>query len=182
MTGARGGVNVAGMAIRTIQGKQPQIAPGAFVEASAQVVGEVLVGAGSSLWFNAVARGDINKVRIGEKTNIQDLCCLHVTRVHAVTVGDRVTVGHNVVLHGCAVGDDCLIGMGAIVLDGAEIGAGSFVGAGALVTPGTKVPPGSLVLGSPARVKRPVGDEERATIERSWQSYLQLAGEYARGG
>ncbi|HEY3449859.1 MAG TPA: gamma carbonic anhydrase family protein [Myxococcales bacterium] len=170
------------MAIRTILGKQPQVDPTAFVEESAQVVGEVSVGAGSSLWFNAVARGDINSVRIGAQTNIQDLCCLHVTRVFPVSVGDRVTVGHNVTLHGCTVGDDCLVGMGSIVLDGAEIGAGSFVAAGSLVTPGTKVPPGSLVLGSPAKVKRPVGDEERATIARSFQSYVQLAAEYARAG
>ncbi len=169
------------MAIRTVLGRQPQIDPSAFVEASAQVVGEVYVGPGSSLWFNAVARGDINRVRIGAQTNVQDLCCLHVTRVFPVAVGDRVTVGHRAVLHGCTVGDGCLVGMGAIVLDGAEIGPGSFVGAGALVTPGTRIPPGSLVLGSPARVKRPVGDEERAIIERSFQSYVQLAGEYARG-
>ncbi|MGC4113470.1 MAG: gamma carbonic anhydrase family protein [Myxococcales bacterium] len=170
------------MALRTILGKTPQVDPSAFVEASAQVVGEVTVGPGSSLWFNAVARGDINSVRVGAQTNIQDLCCLHVTRVHNVVVGDRVTVGHHVVLHGCTVGDDCLIGMGAIVLDGAQIGAGSFVGAGALVTPGTLVPPGSLVLGSPAKVKRPVGEEEKATIERSFKSYVALAAEYAKTG
>lgn len=169
------------MAIRTVEGKTPQVDATAFVEASAQVVGEVSVGAGSSVWFNAVVRGDINGVRIGAQSNIQDLCCLHVTRVHPVRVGDRVTVGHRVVLHGCTVGDDCLIGMGAIVMDGAEIGAGSLVGAGALVTPGTVVPPGSLVLGSPAKVKRAVAEEEKAGILRSCQSYVELAGQYANG-
>ena len=170
------------MALRSFQGKHPEVASTAFVEESAQLIGRVEVGPESSIWFNAVARGDINAIRIGARTNIQDLCCLHVTRVFPVTVGDRVTVGHSVTLHGCTIGDDCLIGMGATVLDGARIGSGCLIGAGALVVPGTEVPAGSLVVGAPAKVKRPVTAQERELIARSVESYIQLVAEYARGG
>ena len=166
------------MAIRAIQGTQPAIDPAAFVEQSAQVIGEVTLGPESSIWFNTVVRGDVNLVRVGARTNVQDLCCLHVTHEHSLTVGDRVTVGHGVTLHGCVVGDDCLVGIGAIVLDGATIGAGCLIAAGSLVTPGTQVPAGSLVMGSPARVKRPVSAEERALIEASAKSYVRYAQQY----
>ena len=170
------------MAIRAFQGKQPKVDPSAFVEGSAQVIGQVELGPQASVWFNAVVRGDIDSIRVGAQSNVQDLCCLHVTRGFPVFVGQRVTVGHGVTLHGCTVGDDCLIGMGAIVLDGAQIGAGCLVGAGALVVPGTKVPPGSLVLGSPAKVVRQVTAEEKARLVHSYTSYLALCTEYARAG
>jgi carbonic anhydrase/acetyltransferase-like protein (isoleucine patch superfamily) len=167
------------MPIRAFEGKLPAVDPSAFIEESAQVIGEVTIGASSSIWFNTVVRGDVNFIRIGEQTNVQDLCCLHVTHDrHSLTVGDRVTVGHGVTLHGCRVGDDCLIGIGAIVLDGCEIGAGSLVAAGSLVVPGTLVPPQSLVMGAPAKVKRSVTPEERTMIAASAAGYLRYVERY----
>lgn len=167
------------MALRAFQGRLPTVDPSAFVEDSAQIIGDVTLGPRSSVWFNSVVRGDVHWVRIGADTNIQDLCCLHVTREkYSLTVGARVTLGHSVTLHGCVVGDDCLIGMGAIVLDGAEIGPGCLVAAGALVTPGTRIPAGSLVMGSPAKVRRTVTDEERALIAASAASYVRYAEQY----
>jgi carbonic anhydrase/acetyltransferase-like protein (isoleucine patch superfamily) len=167
------------MALKPFQGKLPVVHPTAFVEESAQVIGDVEIGARSSIWFNSVVRGDVNVIRIGEETNVQDLCCLHVLKDRfGLTVGNRVTVGHSVTLHGCVVEDLCLIGMGATILDGAVIGAGSIVAAGALVTPGTRVPPGSLVMGSPAKVARPIREQERATLERSAANYIEYARQY----
>ena len=155
--------------IRTFQGKRPVVPASAFVDASAQVIGEVVLGERASIWCNVVARGDGHFIHIGEDTNIQDLSCLHVTHgIAPLTIGARVTVGHHVVLHGCTVEDDCLIGMGSILLDGCVIGRGSIIGAGALVTPRTVIPPGSLVVGSPAQVKRPCNERDRAFIELSW--------------
>lgn len=170
------------MVIRAFQGRSPKVDPTAFVEASAQVVGDVELGPQASVWFNAVVRGDVDSVRVGAQTNVQDLCCLHVSHGFPLVLGARVTVGHGVTLHGCTVSDDCLVGIGAIVLDGAEVGAGCLVGAGALVTPGTKIPAGSLVLGSPAKVVRPLNDEERQRLVHSYRSYLALALEHQGGG
>lgn len=153
--------------------KKPVIDPSALVMDSAHIIGDVVIGEESSIWFNAVIRGDINYIRIGRRTNIQDGCVLHVARkTHPLIVGDEVTVGHNVTLHACTVGSRCLIGMGAVVMDGAEVGDESIVGAGALVTPGTIIPPGSLALGSPARVKRPVTEEEKRAIRESANHYV----------
>ncbi|MCH8158019.1 MAG: gamma carbonic anhydrase family protein [Nitrospinae bacterium] len=153
--------------------KKPQIDSSAYIVDSAQVIGDVVIGGESSVWFNAVIRGDVNYIRIGRRTNIQDGCVLHVTREkHPLIVGDEVTVGHNVTLHGCTVGPRCLIGMGAVVMDGAEIGEDSIVGAGALVTPRTVVPPGSMVLGSPAKVKRELTEEEIRSIRQSASNYV----------
>jgi gamma-carbonic anhydrase len=161
------------MAIRAVKGRSPVVDPTAFVEESAQVIGEVSIGARSSIWFNTVVRGDVHFIRIGVETNVQDLCCLHVTRErHPLVLGDRVTVGHGVTLHGCTIGDDCLIGMGTVVLDGAVIGDGCLVAAGALVCPGTQIAPGNLVLGSPARVKRPLDEKERHLISDSARNYV----------
>ena len=140
---------------------------------SAQIIGDVIIGEESSVWFNAVIRGDVNHIRIGKYTNIQDGCVLHVARrTLPLLIGDEVTVGHNVVLHACTIGSQCLIGMGAIVMDGADIGEQSIVGAGSLVTPGTKIPPRSLVLGSPARVKRELTEEEIRGIRESAANYV----------
>jgi carbonic anhydrase/acetyltransferase-like protein (isoleucine patch superfamily) len=160
-------------------GQRPFLDPSVYVADHVAVIGDVVVGAGSSLWFGTVIRADVMPIRIGADTSIQDNSVVHVTAgVRGTTVGDRVTVGHRVILHACEVGDDCIIGMGAIILDRARIGAGSLVGAGALVTPGTDIPPGSFVLGSPAKVKRPVDDRERAWIAASASHYVELARAY----
>ena len=133
----------------------PRVASSAFVDESAQVIGDVEIGEDSSVWMNAVLRGDVNRIRIGDRTNIQDASVLHgMGETHATLLGDEVTVGHGAILHGCVVEDRCLIGMGAIVLNGAVVGAGSIVAAGTLVAEGTAIPPGSLVMGSPGRVRR----------------------------
>lgn len=165
--------------IRTFQGIKPTIAKSAFIEETAVVIGDVVIGEESSIWFRAVVRGDVNYIRIGHRTNVQDLCVLHVTHDTApLVIGDEVTIGHNVVLHGCTIKDRVLIGMGAIIMDGAVIGEDSVVGAGALVTEGTIVPPKSVILGSPAKVKRPVTDKELAWIRESAQNYIAYARQY----
>ena len=162
---------------------RPTIAPTAYVQDSAQIIGDVVIDAHASVWFNVVIRGDVHHVRIGERTNIQDNSTLHVASGRWPTlVGAGVTVGHAVVLHGCRVADRCLIGMGAIVMDGADIGAGCLVGAGALVAPGTKIPPGQLVIGRPAQVVRPLRPEEMELIERSAANYVAYAASYRAQG
>jgi carbonic anhydrase/acetyltransferase-like protein (isoleucine patch superfamily) len=162
-----------------LTGVHPQIDPSAYVDPSALVIGQVRLGPRASIWPHSVVRGDVHTIEIGAETNIQDLCCLHVTRGRfPLWIGDRVTVGHSVTLHGCRVHDCVLVGIGAIILDGAEIGAESLVGAGALVTPGTKIPPRSLVLGSPARVKRALDGEELALVQRTWEHYVEYARAY----
>ncbi|MBA2340317.1 MAG: gamma carbonic anhydrase family protein [Pyrinomonadaceae bacterium] len=160
--------------IHSYRGKLPQIHPTAYVEASAQVIGDVVVGEHASVWFNAVVRGDVYYIRIGARTNIQDGTVVHVSNgTHATVLEDEVTVGHNATLHGCYVERGCLVGMGSIVMDGARIGERSIVGAGALVSPGTIVPPRSLVLGAPAKVKRQLTDEEVAGLDAYWQNYIE---------
>lgn len=165
-------------------GKSPRIAPGVFIADGAQVIGDVEIGAGSSIWFNTVVRGDVEKIRIGARTNVQDLSCIHVASSGwGTTVGDETTIGHRVVLHGCKVGDHCLIGIGAVVLDGAEIGDEAMVGANALVTSGTRIPPRMLVLGTPARVVRPLTDAELAFLRDNAANYVGYANLYgAKGG
>jgi carbonic anhydrase/acetyltransferase-like protein (isoleucine patch superfamily) len=162
-------------------GKWPLIHETAFIAPSADIVGEVQIGTESSVWFQCVVRGDVNSIRIGSRTNIQDHSMLHVTRrTHPLTVGDEVTVGHRVTLHGCKVGNRCLIGMGAIIMDGAEIGDDCLIGAGALVTKGKSIPARSLVLGSPAEVVRVVSAEELAYFKKSAENYVQDSLEYRR--
>ena len=139
----------------------------------ARVNGQVELGAGCSAWYNAVIRGDEAPITVGENTNIQDNCTLHTSFGHPLRVGSGVTVGHNAVLHGCTVGDNCLIGMGAIVLDDAVIGDNCVVGAGALVTQGTVIPAGSMALGSPARVRRALTQEEIEGIRLNAQVYVK---------
>lgn len=139
----------------------------------ARVSGDVTMGSGCSVWYNAVIRGDEAPITIGEDTNIQDNCTLHTSYGHPLQVGSGVTVGHNAILHSCTVGDNCLIGMGAIVLDDAVIGRDCIVGAGALVTKGTVVPDGSMVLGSPARVKRALTAEEIEGIRQNALAYVR---------
>ncbi len=159
--------------IHPFKEKKPQIDASALIMESAQIIGDVVIGEESSVWFNAVIRGDVNHIRIGKYTNIQDGCVLHVARrTLPLIVGDEVTVGHNVILHACTIGSQWLIGLGAIVMDGADIGEQSIVGAGSLVTPGTKIPPRSLVVGSPARVKRELTEEEIRGIRESAANYV----------
>ena len=168
--------------IRTYQGVRPTIAESAFIEETAIVIGDVVIGEESSVWFNTVIRGDVHWIRIGDRTNIQDLCVVHVSRdAYATVLGDDVTVGHHVVLHGCTIKDRVLIGMGAIIMDGAVIGEDCVVGAGALVTEQTIVPPKSLILGAPAKVKRAVTDEELAWIKESAHNYVGYARLYLSG-
>jgi gamma-carbonic anhydrase len=165
--------------IRTFQGMTPTIRSSCFIEETGIVIGDVVMGDACSVWFHAVVRGDVNYIRIGNRTNVQDLCMLHVTHdTHPLIIGNEVTIGHNVVLHGCTVKDRVLIGMGAIIMDGAVIGEDSVVGAGALITEGTIVPPKSLILGSPAKVKRPVTEKELAWIKESAENYVKYASQY----
>ncbi len=165
--------------IRPFRGKTPLIPESCFVDESAQVIGDVVLGEGSSIWFNCVVRGDVNPNRIGRRTNVQDLSLIHVlSHKQGTALGDDVTVGHHVVLHGCTVGSRVLVGMGSVLLDGVEVGDDCLIAAGALLTPGTKIPPGSLVMGSPAKVKRPVNDAERALIRDSAAHYVRYGEEH----
>lgn len=165
--------------IRTFQGVTPTIPQSCFIEATAVVIGDVLMGENCSVWFNAVVRGDVNSIRIGNRTNVQDLCMLHVTHdTHPLLIGHEVTIGHSVVLHGCTIKDRVLVGMGAIIMDGAVIGEDSVVGAGALVVEGTIVPPKSVILGSPARVRRLATDKELAWIKESAENYVKYLRQY----
>jgi len=162
-------------------GRWPKVHETAFVAPSADVIGEVEIGSHSSVWFQCVIRGDVNWIKIGSRTNIQDHSMLHVTRRKSpLTIGDEVTVGHRATLHGCTIGNRVLVGMGAIILDDAVIGDDCIVGAGALVTKGTKVPPGSLVMGAPAKVARPLKPEELKFLPESAANYVGDAMEYYR--
>jgi carbonic anhydrase/acetyltransferase-like protein (isoleucine patch superfamily) len=168
--------------VRSHAGKHPRIGAGVFLAETCAVIGDVVIGDGSSIWYSAVLRGDSMMIRIGARTSVQDGTVIHVTSEQCgTTVGDDCTIGHSVILHGCTVEDFCLIGMGSRVLDGARIGRGSLVGAGALVTPGTDIPPGSLVLGMPARVVRPVNQKEQAEIEYGAAHYVEQARRYLAG-
>src|SRR5688572_6236280 len=141
----------------------PTVHPSAFVDMSAQVIGDVHLGAESSIWMNVVVRGDVNYIRIGDRSNIQDLTCIHVMReTHPTIIGNDVTVGHSAVVHGCTIEDRCLIGMGAVLLNGCRIGTGSIVAAGAVVPEEMVIPPGSMVMGVPAKVRRALTSEEEA--------------------
>lgn len=164
----------------------PRIHPTAYVLPGATVVGDVTLGKESSVWYGAVLRGDINRIVIGARSNVQDGAIVHLANDYPVLMGDLVTVGHGAIVHACTVNDEVLIGMGAIVLDGAEIGARSIVGANALVTAGTKIPPGSMVLGSPAKVTRPLTADEQGTIKTWALKYVRTAKlfreHYARSG
>ncbi|MEK7747580.1 MAG: gamma carbonic anhydrase family protein [Nitrospirota bacterium] len=161
--------------------KIPQIDPTVFVSPTAVVIGDVTIGRESSVWFNSVIRGDVHFIRIGEKTNIQDLSILHVTRkTRPLIIGDEITVGHHVTLHGCTIKNRVLIGMGAIVLDGAVIEEGAMVGAGALITQGMIVPAGTLALGAPAKIKRNLSEEETAFLSQSAKNYVELSRIYMK--
>lgn len=165
--------------IRSFKDITPTIGDGVFLAETASVVGDVHIGARTSVWYGAVLRGDVFHIRVGQECSIQDNAVVHVTSgVHPTLIGNRVTVGHSVVLHGCTVEDHCIIGMGAIVMDKARIGERCIVGAGALVTPGTDIPAGHLVIGSPARPKRKLTAKELDWIESSADHYVSLAAAY----
>lgn len=153
-----------------------------FIAAGARLIGRVELGEYSSVWYNAVIRGDINYIKIGSETNIQDNCVLHVTHELPVIIGDRVTVGHGAVVHGCVIEDDCLIGMGSTILDGARVGRGSVIAAGALVRERADIPPHSLVVGVPGVVKRTLDPSTINMIRDAAQHYLVLTREKLKGG
>ncbi|ANP53713.1 carbonic anhydrase/acetyltransferase-like protein (isoleucine patch superfamily) [Streptomyces griseochromogenes] len=161
--------------IAGIGGKEPRVDPEAFVAPTASVIGDVTLGAGASVWYGAVVRGDVETITVGADANVQDNVTLHADPGFPVSVGERVSIGHNAVVHGATVEDDCLIGMGATVLNGAVIGAGSLVAAQALVPQGMLVPPGSLVAGVPAKVRRELSEEERQGVTLNGTMYAELA-------
>jgi carbonic anhydrase/acetyltransferase-like protein (isoleucine patch superfamily) len=165
--------------LRPFAGHAPQIGRGVFLAETCAVIGDVVIGDESSIWYATVVRGDVMPIRIGARTSIQDGAVIHVTSDRFGTeVGDDVTVGHAAILHACVVESFCLIGMGSTILDGARIGTGSLIGAGALVTPGTVIPPNSLVVGAPAKVKRATSDAEREQIRYGAAHYVELARRY----
>jgi gamma-carbonic anhydrase len=155
--------------------RKPTLGAGVYIAHGAVVIGDVTLGDHSSVWYNAILRGDINRIVIGHHTNIQDNSVLHLADELPCTVGNWVTIGHNAIVHACTVGDECLIGMGATVLDGAEIGEQSIIGANALVTQFSKIPPGSMVLGSPAKIVRTLSAEERQLIKPWAEKYVHNA-------
>jgi carbonic anhydrase/acetyltransferase-like protein (isoleucine patch superfamily) len=152
--------------------KKPSLGKNVFIAKTATVIGDVTLGAHSSVWYGAVLRGDINRIVVGHRSNIQDNAVLHLADDFPCIVGNWVTVGHGAIVHACTVGDETLVGMGAVILDGAVIGRQSLIGAKALVTQGTKIPPGSLVLGAPAKVVRKLSKEERAGLKWWAEKYV----------
>lgn len=169
------------MAVYELEGVAPQIAESAWIADSAQVMGDVQLGADASVWFGTVVRGDTAHITIGEGTNVQDASVLHADKGMPLTIGRHVTVGHQVMLHGCTIGDESLIGIGAIVLNGAKIGKNCLVGAGALVTEGKEFPDGSMIIGSPARVVRQLTPEQIEGLRRSAQHYIHNARRFRAG-
>ena len=165
--------------IKSFHNKNPLIHTTAYLAETAVIIGDVEIGEDASVWFGSVVRGDVNYIRIGARTNIQDMTVIHVSSTtHSTVLEDEITVGHQVTLHGCHVERGCLIGIGAILMDGVRVGAHSLVSAGSLLTPGTQIPPRSLVLGSPARVKRELTEDELAYLDKSWRNYVELKKHY----
>ncbi len=165
--------------IKEFQGKKPKIHESVFVAENATIVGDVEIGEDSSVWFGSILRGDVNFIRVGRRTNIQDGSIIHVSsKTHPTVLEDEVTLGHRVTLHGCHIETGCLIGIGSIILDGARVGRNSLVAAGSLLTPNTQIPPRVLVMGSPARVKRELSEDEVRDLERFWRNYVALSRVY----
>lgn len=156
--------------------------PGArvFIADGAKVIGRAELGDHVNIWFNSVVRADVNFIKVGKNTNVQDMCMLHVTELNSLTIGENTSLGHGVILHGCKVGNGCLIGMGAIILDGAEIGDHCLVAAGSLVPPKKKFPSGSMIKGRPATVERSLSAEEIERISNHYQSYLGYKEQYLK--
>ena len=160
--------------------RQPRLGPGVYIARGAVVMGDVTLGEESSVWFNAVLRGDINRIEIGHHTNIQDNAVLHLADDLPCLVGSWVTVGHAAIVHACTVGDETLVGMGAVILDGAVVGRQCLIGAKAVVTPGTMIPDGSMVLGTPAKVVRALTETERSTLKVWAEKYVHNARYYLK--
>jgi len=166
--------------LRPFRGVGPTVAPSAFVDQSAQVIGDVHIGPESSVWMNVVIRGDVHSIRIGARTNVQDGTIVHVqSGTHPTTIGDEVTIGHGAIVHGCTIEDRCLIGMGAILLNGVRVGSESIVAAASLLPEGFVVPPRSLVMGSPGKVRRSLDDAEVASIRGFADRYVHYRLEYS---
>lgn len=162
--------------IRAYRGIVPKIAASAYIDPSAQVIGDVAVGERSSIWPNVTARGDVHSIRIGDDSNVQDNSVLHCDEgLFPLEIGNRVTVGHLAMLHGCTIEDDCVIGIGAVVLNGAKIGKGSVIAAGAVVPEGAEVPPDSIVMGVPGKVKRQLTEDERQRFRENAKHYVEAA-------
>lgn len=160
------------MSLYSYKNLNPEIAEGCFIAPSADVIGDVKLGNNVSIWYNSVVRGDMDEIVIGENTNIQDLCMLHVDYNIPLHIGKNVTIGHKATLHGCTIGDSCLIGMGAIIMDNAKIGANSLVAAGTIIPPGKEYPPGSFIMGVPGRVKKELTEEEKQLYGGVYKHYL----------
>ena len=172
----RFGLVCLGKMIKSFENKRPTIHETAFVAENAVIIGDVKIGAESSIWYNSILRGDVNHIRIGARTNVQDASVIHVSsKTHPTVLEDEITLGHRVTLHGCYIETGCLIGIGSIVLDGAHIGANSLIAAGSLVTPNTRIPPRSLVMGSPAKIKRELDEDEIKNLEKFWRNYVSLS-------
>lgn len=171
------------MIVRPYDGKRPHIGERVFVAATAALIGEVELGDDCSIWYGTVLRGDVQKITVGARTNIQDNCTVHVTNEDGPTIiGEDVTIGHGAIVHGCTIHRGALIGMGARVLDGAVIGEQALIGAGALVPPGMQVPPRTMVLGMPARVTRPLTPQELQRLEDSAKHYITYKDKYLAEG
>lgn len=165
--------------IYKFRGSEPKIDSKAFIAKDADIIGEVFIEKECSIWFGAVIRGDVNKIYIGEGSNVQDNCVLHVSQYeNQIKIGKHVTVGHGSILHGCKIGDNSLIGMGSTILDNAEIGEGTLIGAGSLVTENKKIPSGVLCMGRPAKVIRNLTEEEKQEIKESAKHYIEISKEY----
>jgi carbonic anhydrase/acetyltransferase-like protein (isoleucine patch superfamily) len=165
--------------IRSYQGKTPTVPASCYVDVSAQLIGDVVLGEQASVWMNAVLRGDVNSIRVGARTNVQDCAVLHGMRyVYPVIVGEMVTIGHNATVHGCVLEDEVLVGIGATILNNARIGEGSIIAAGAVIPEQTVIPPNSLVAGVPGKVKKTLGDEDRKMILKYAQNYLDYTAIY----
>jgi carbonic anhydrase/acetyltransferase-like protein (isoleucine patch superfamily) len=165
--------------LRQYRGVHPRVHSTAFIDDSAQVIGDVEIGEESSVWMCVVIRGDVHRIRIGRRSNVQDGTIVHVMKeTHATIIGDDVTIGHAAVVHGCTIEDRCLIGMGAILLNGVRVGTGSIIAAGTLLPEGTDVPPRSLVMGSPGKIRRTLGDEAAAEIQMYADRYVQYRLDY----
>jgi carbonic anhydrase/acetyltransferase-like protein (isoleucine patch superfamily) len=165
--------------IRSYQGITPVVPASCYVDASAQVIGNVVLGEQASIWMNAVVRGDVNSIHIGAKSNVQDCAVLHGMRnLYPVIVGDMVTIGHNATVHGCVIEDAVLVGIGAVILNNARIGEGSIIAAGAVIPEQMVIPPNSLVAGVPGKIRRTLGDEDRKTILKYAQNYLDYTAIY----
>lgn len=166
------------MPLYSFKGIKPQFDDSVFIAPSADVIGKVVLEKNVNIWYQCVARGDVNYIRIGKNTNVQDLTMLHVTKDFALTIGENVSIGHSVTLHGCTIGNSCLIGMGATIMDGADIGENSVVAGGSVVPPGKKYPPHSMIMGNPAVLKRELTPEERLQYGNHYKAYVTYKDEY----